>query len=50
MMRPVRVATNCLPSVPPLRGPLARELLLPGLAIAAAVFALGACAWATWGV
>lgn len=49
-MRPVLVATNCLPAVPPLRRSLARELLAPGLAIAAAVFALGACAWATWGL
>jgi hypothetical protein len=50
MMRPVLVSTNCLPALPPLRGPLARDLLGPGLAIAATVFALGACAWATWGV
>lgn len=50
MRRAVLVATNCHPALPPVRAVSPRDVAWIALAWGAALAALGACAWATWGL
>lgn len=50
MSRAVLVATNCHPALPSMRTVSRRDMVWIALAWGAAFAALGACAWATWGL
>lgn len=50
MRRAVLVATNCHPALPPLPTVSRRDAIWIAFAWGAALAALGACAWATWGL